>query len=188
MAGKNVDEIVVAGNGKIFVAPLGTTAPTDIATAWAAGWIDLGYASEDGVTISKTRDIEALGVWQSFFPARRIVTGEDFTVSFNLAQWNEDSVKLAFGGGTITTTAGPPIHYLYTPPAAGVIDERALGIEWTDNTKIYRLICARTMVTDNVETQLTKSGMSELPLTIGVIGQDSVSPFLIRTNDPAWAA
>lgn len=188
MAGKDTDEIVVAGNGKILIAPVGTTAPTDIATAWAAGWIDLGYASEDGVTINKTRDIEELMVWQSLYPARRIVTAEDFTVSFNLAQWNEDSVKLAFGGGAVTTTAGPPAHYLYTPPAAGVLDERALGVEWVDGSKIYRLIVARCMISDNVETQLTKSGMSELPLTLGVIGDEGVSPFLIRTNDPAWAA
>lgn len=184
---KDVDEIRVAANGLIHVGPLGTTAPTDTTTAWDAGWIDLGYASEDGVSISKTRDVATLNVWQSFFAARRVVTSEDFRVSFNLTQWNYQTVPLAFGGGTITDTAGAA-PYTYTPPAAGSIDERAVGIEWVDGTVTYRLVIARAMVTENVETQLAKASMSELPITLGVIGEEGVDPFTIITDDPAFAA
>lgn len=184
----DTNEIVVGSTGKIFVAPVGTVAPVDVATAWVAAWIDLGYATEDGVTISKTRDIEDIPAWQSFYPVRKIVTGENFTVSFSLMQWNENTIKLAFGGGTVTTTAGPPAHYLYTPPAAGVLDERALGVEWTDGTKIYRLACPKVILTDAVESNVTRTDAAALPLTFGVIGDAVASPFIIRTNDPAWAA
>lgn len=184
----DADEIVVGSNGRIYVAPVGTAIPTDIATAWGAGWIDLGYANEDGVTISKSRTMEQVPAWQSFFPLRRMVTAEDFTVSFNLLQWGNDSVILAFGGGTITATAGPPAHYLYTPPDPGTLDERAVGVEWQDGTKIYRLTMAKAMVTETVETQMQKAGAAELPITLGVMGEAGVSPFLIRSNDPAWAA
>jgi hypothetical protein len=188
MALPDPDEIVVGSDGHIYVAPVGTAAPVDVATAWSATWIDMGYATEDGVAISKSRDIQTIMGWQSFFPLRRIVTGEDFTVAFSLMQWNESTVKLALGGGVVTTTAGPPIHYLYTPPDPGAVDDRAVGIEWQDGTKIYRLILARAMVTEGVETNLTRNNAAELPITFGVLGEAGVSPFIMRTNDPAWAA
>ena len=182
---KDVDEIVVAGNGQIYVAPLGSTPPTNIATAWGGAWIDLGYASEDGVTINKARNMDEVRVWQSFFAARRYVTSEDFTVSFNLAQWNADTVSLAFGGGEVTPSGG---IYTYTPPDPGVVDERMLGVEWVDGEKTYRLLVARVMVTDAVETQLSRTGMAELPITLGLLGEEEVNPFTIITDDPAWAA
>lgn len=185
---QDVDEIVVAANGKILVAPVGTVAPIDIATAWGAGWIDLGFANEDGVTFTDAREIDEIAVWQLFYPARRIVTARDATVAFVLAQWNEETVRLAFGGGTVTTTAGPPAHYRYDPPDPQTIDERALGIEWVDGTKTYRLIVARAMLTENVETNLVRSGAAQLPITMGIIGESGVKPWYLRTNDPAFAA
>ena len=39
-------------SGSIYRAPLSTTAPSDATTALAAGFVSLGYVSEDGVTIS----------------------------------------------------------------------------------------------------------------------------------------
>jgi hypothetical protein len=184
----DVDEVVVGADGHIYVAPVGTTAPADIAAAWGAGWIDLGYATEDGVTFTESRTITDLMAWQSFYPVRRVVTAKNTTVAFVLQQWNEDTVKLAFGGGTVTTTAGPPAHYLYTPPSAETIDERAVGVEWEDGTKIYRLIIPRAVVTDDVATQIVRADTAQLPITMGVIGEAGVSPWILRTNDPAWAA
>lgn len=50
--------------GAIFVAPKGTTLPTDATTALAAAFVNLGYASEDGLvngTETDTNDINAWG-------------------------------------------------------------------------------------------------------------------------------
>ena len=41
-------EVRVAGYGHIFVAPEGTTLPTDVDTAMPEAWVDLGYATTDG--------------------------------------------------------------------------------------------------------------------------------------------
>jgi hypothetical protein len=185
---QDADEVVVAGNGHIYIAPVGTTAPTDIATAWAAGWIDLGYATEDGVTLTVGRTITDITAWQSFHPIRRAITAMNITVAFVLQQWNENTTRLAFGGGAITTTAGPPAHYLYTPPDPEDLDERAVGVEWADGTKTYRLVIPRAIVTDDVSTQLVRTDTAQLPITMGVIAEGGVAPYVIRTNDPAFAA
>ncbi len=185
---KSTSQITVGANGTVYVAPVGTAAPSDIAGTWAAAWVDLGYTNEDGVTFRDGKTVEPVSAWQLFYAARYIVTGRESSASFVLRQWSKDTVKLAFGGGTITTTAGPPAHYLYTPPDPEDVDERAIGIEWIDGTKTYRLILPKVMVTETVETNLTKASASDLPITVGVMGVDGAAAWTLRTNDPAFAA
>src|SRR5919108_1638037 len=107
---KDSDEVVVGANGRIFVAPVGTAAPADTAAAYGVAWIDLGFANEDGVTLMVGKDVESIGAWQSMFPIRRVVTARDMSLSFALRQWNESALPLAFGGGTVSTIVGPPLH------------------------------------------------------------------------------
>lgn len=186
---KDVDEIVVGANGTVWVAPVGTAAPATSAEAPGAGWVDLGYTSEDGATFTDAKTLQTIPVWQLFHPARRIVTERDTNLGFVLRQWSKDTVPFAFGGGAITEPddVGNPGEYRYTPPAPELIDERALLLDWVDGTKNYRLVIPRGMVTDNVETNLVRTGAADLPITFGVNGSDGVDPFYLLTNDPALA-
>lgn len=185
---KDTGELVVAPNGTIYVAPLGTAIPASADEAFAAGWVDLGYASEDGVTVTDGKDIEEIRVWQLLYPARRVITGRTFTIAFSLAQWNEDTVPLAFGGGTVTTDAGPPVTYTYEPPEPEAIDERMIAVEWVDGTRVMRMIARRAMVTENVETQLVANAPALLPITMGVLGEAGVKPFVFQTTDAQFGA
>lgn len=189
----DVDEIVVGANGSIHVAPVGTAAPADPVEAYGAGWVDLGYASEDGVTLTVSKELGTVDVWQSFFPGRRMVTGRDLAAAFVLRQWNEGNIVLAWGGGEVTHVVadGPPAvveHWRYEPPAPEDVDERTLAVDWVDGTKHYRLIIVRGMVTENVETKLAKADAADLPITFGIIGEDGVVPWFLLTDDPAFAA
>lgn len=185
-------QIVIGGTGKVYVAPVGTAAPADHVTAWVAAWVDLGYTSEDGVTFGEARSVESIAAWQAFNPVRRIVTSIDTTIAFVLRQWSKDTVKLAFGGGTITqvaAAAGPPAiaaHSLFTPPDPSVLDERAVGLEWVDGTKIYRLTTPKAILTEGVETNIARTAASDLPLTMGVVGTDGATAWTLRTNDPSF--
>ena len=184
---KNVDEIVVGANGSLWVAPVGTAAPADETAAPGVGWVDLGYASEDGVTVTDSKTLESIPVWQLFYPARRIVTERDLALSFVLRQWNGENVKLAFGGGEVTEPVPASGSYKYTPPDPEAIDERALMIDWADGTKHYRLVLTRGMVTENVETNLVRTAAADLPITFGLIGDDTGEPWYLLTDDPAFA-
>jgi hypothetical protein len=182
---KETDEIVIGANGTVRVAPVGTAIPTTSAAAFAAGWTDLGYTSEDGVTVTESRDLENIPVWQLFYPARRIITGRDLTIAFVLRQWSSDTVSLAFGGGDITWVAAG--QYKYEPPAPEFIDERSLAVDWIDGDKNYRLIVPRGMVTENVETNITRTAAADLPITFGIIGSDDTgAPWTLFTDDPAF--
>lgn len=183
---QNPDEIVVGQNGKIMVAPVGTAAPADTAAAWGAGWIDLGLVSENGVTFRDERTRQGIPAWQLFGPARRVTTARATRATFVLRQWNGDTVTLAFGGGEVTEpTAG---NYRYEPPDPEDVDERALGIEWLDGDRIYRLIIPKGETSEAVEAALQRAAAADLPITFDVSYQPGVKPFYLLTNDAAFEA
>lgn len=183
---KDADQVVVGANGSVYVAPIGSTEPADINAAWAAAWVDLGYLSEDGVTITDGKTIENIPVWQSFYPVRRMITARDFNVSFALRQFSGEQVEFAFGGGAVTVDGTGAFRY--TPPSAEVIDYRMLGVEWLDGDKTFRLIIPRGIVTENVEMQITRSAAADLAITFGVVAQAGEDPWYILTDDPDFVA
>lgn len=181
---KDTDQIVVGANGTVRVAPTDTADPADVTAAWPAGWVDLGYMSEDGVTFTDAKTLEAIPVWQLLYPARRVVTERDATAAFVMRQWGPDNVELAFGGGEITVDVAGAFRY--TPPPPETIDERRLGIEWLDGDKTFRLIMPKGIVTENVETNIVRTAAADLPITFGILGEDGVDPWYLLTDDPAF--
>lgn len=185
MAGRSTDEIVVGADGDVYVAPEGSTLPTDIGEALDSAFVKLGYTSEDGVTLTDSKTVESIPVWQLFYPARRIITERDFSLGFVLRQWSRDQVSLAFGGGTFTTTTN---GVKFSPPSPSDLDVRAVVIDWADGDNDYRLVVPKMFVTDDVETNLVRSAASDLPITLGIIGPDSGDPWNLYSDDPALVA
>lgn len=183
---KETDQIVVGANGTVRVAPTTAVEPTDISVAFAATWVDLGFTSEDGVTVTDSKTTEAIPVWQLFYPARRIVTERELSVAFTLRQFSGNQVEFAFGGGAVSLDSAG--KYRFTPPSPETLDVRKLAIEWTDGSKTYRLIIPKGMVTENVETKIARTNAADLPITFSVIGDDTIAaPWYMLTNDPTFA-
>jgi hypothetical protein len=183
---KDVDEIVVGANGTVWTAPVGTAAPADQDTAPGAGWTDLGFTSEDGVTFTDSKTLEAIPVWQLFNAARRIVTERETTLGFVLRQWSKDTVPFAFGGGEITEPVPASGNFKYTPPSPEDVDERSLMVDWQDGTKKYRLVVVRGVVAEAVETNLVRTAAADLPIGFAVNGVESGDAWYLLTNDPAF--
>lgn len=185
--GNDADEIVIAANGTVRVAPVGTAEPTTPTEAPAAAWVDLGYITEEGATFTDSKEIEDILAWQSFYPVRKIVTGKEAAVSFSLRQWNEATIPLAFGGGAVTNpTTGV---WRYAPPSPEDIDERALMLDWQDGDKNYRLIIPKGLVTDAVETNLVRTDSAVLPISFAAIPASTADdPWFVLTDDLAFSS
>lgn len=171
------DEVFIAGGGHVYVADVGATEPTDTTTAWDADWTELGYTTDEGVTITPGQTITDVPAWQSRYPVRRIVTAENFEVAFSLLQWNQDTLSLALRGGTW-------VGDVYTPGEAGVVDERALGIEAIDGDKIARIIIPRGLVTTVGGINMTRTGANPIPITFSALASDE-DPFTLIAD---WAS
>lgn len=183
---QDATEVVVGASGDIYVAPVGTAAPVNPTSAYGAGWSDsLGYATEDGVSWAPSVESAKIGAWQSFYPIRTLVVGRDVVVGFALMQWNTDTIRFAFGGGEVTEPADN--IFRYAPPDASENDERALGVDWADGDKHYRLIIPKGNVSDLGETNLVRTDAAVLPITFSIqappAGED---PWYLLTDDPAF--
>ncbi|MFE7838014.1 phage tail protein [Streptomyces sp. NPDC057474] len=188
MAGSNANEIRVAGTGRILVAPVGTTVPTDVTSAWAADWKDLGYTSQDGIKLAKKDKLDPVETWQSVSPARFIYSDRDLTVKFQLLQLNEDTLPFFMGGDAVAETAANSGVYKYDLAADPKFNEKALGIEFSDGTDItYRFVVARGQVTETEELSLTRTASIKLGVTFTALAVDNTKPlatFLMK--DPAY--
>lgn len=182
-------ETIVAGTGEVYVADTGTSLPALTSTDLDAvpAWFGLGYHSEDGVGLNFSPEFQRHNAWQARKPIRINRVSDALIVTFGLLQWNEKSVPLAFGGGSIVPNGG---EYKYVPPAADDdLDERALVVDADDGDRRARVIIPRGAVTEALDVQLNAGAMSVLPISFEVLEYDGGDDFNILFGDSvAFAA
>lgn len=100
-------KVRVAVTGAVSKGLTSATAPTSQATA-LTGFSDLGYISEDGVTLAlpDAGDTTPIKAWQNGATVRTIrETSDDSpTISFTLIETSKETIETYFGG-TVTQTA-----------------------------------------------------------------------------------
>lgn len=186
-AGFDTTQIRVAGKGHIYVATVGTAGPTDTTTAWGAGWQDLGYTSDAGVTFHKADTFNPVPLWQSMVPGRYVAQSREVSFKFTLVQMNAVTLPLWGGGGAVAagTAAG---EYEFDIASELVAYERALGIEIVDGTITYRFTVPRSMVTTTDDLALTRTKNMELGVTLSAMGIDESTPLVsVLLKDAAFA-
>jgi len=88
--------------GGVWVAPLGTTLPTDATTALDPAFTCLGYVSEDGLENSNEMDVSSIKAWGGMIVYRSLNELDD---SFSLAlieSENVDVLKTVYGADNVT--------------------------------------------------------------------------------------
>jgi hypothetical protein len=177
MPGLEAANVVVAGTGHVWVAPDGTTLPADL-DPLDDPWTDIGYISEDGVTFTISRDQTDIAAWQSLEPVRVLITSEPKVIGFELMEFDEDTLVLAFRGGTVV--AGPPAKY--TPPDAGASDVRAMVVDGIDGAYTFRFVFPRVSLQGDVEWNLNRSDAVRFPLEFQVLA--STTSWYIMSDHP----
>jgi len=193
---QNKEEIVVALDGSVNVAPTGAgvtlpTGATGLGTL-DTEFADLGYQSTDGVSFTVTPNVVDVDAWQSATPVRKIVTARALSLSFSALQWNVNTFAAAYGGGdwTEVTAAVPgtsPGLYRYDPPAdEDDLVDYAVVIDFVDGVKQYRLVVKQANVTAAADTNLARGAASVIPITFEAITPDGDNrSWYLFSNDEA---
>lgn len=91
--------------GHIYRAPVGTTLPTDATTALDNAFIDMGYASEDGLTNANSPESTVIKAWGGT-PVLTIQESKEdtFQLVFISAE-NVEVQKMVYGDTNVTGTS-----------------------------------------------------------------------------------
>lgn len=88
--------------GGIYIAPVGTTLPTDAKTTLSADFKALGYVSEDGVVNSNSPESENIKAWGGD-NVLTIMTSREDTFNFTLIEvMNVEVLKLVYGDDNVS--------------------------------------------------------------------------------------
>lgn len=174
-------EIRIAGVGHVYVAPTGTTAPTDVATTLPVAWKELGYTTIEGVDLAYSVTQNEIKSWQARSPVRYFNEEVKLTAKFMLQQWNKNTVPFYFGGGATAVNGSEWSYQISQDPS---LDERSMVIEWNDGSKKYRVYIPRGLATSRDNLPITRTGEIKLGLEFEAIIIDDVTPLAtLLTND-----
>jgi hypothetical protein len=89
-------------SGAVWVAPLGTTLPTDAVTAKDNAFVEVGYISSDGVTNSNSIESSDVKAWGGD-TVLTLSTSKTDTFAFTMIESdNVQALKVAFGDSNVT--------------------------------------------------------------------------------------
>lgn len=127
---------VKVGPGILYVAPLLSTEPTNLTTAWATvdvDWVPIGY-TEEGHEATVEPSFEPIEVAEELEPIRYEETTREITVAFSAAELTYANLARALNGGTVVTSgAGANQIVTFEPPALGSVTRLMLGWESQDH-------------------------------------------------------
>lgn len=90
--------------GAVFVAPAGSTLPTDATTALDAAFVSVGEISEDGVTRTRSTDSSTIKNWNQD-PVLTVQTSYEETFQFTMiSSRSVNALKAAYGDDNVTGT------------------------------------------------------------------------------------
>lgn len=147
----DASEIFVAGDGHIYVAPLGTTLPDAFDDSLDGDYQDLGYLTPDGFRMTPAIETHDTMVWQSQSPVRTDVLTRTITLAMDFAQSNEDVATLYFGGGEFTGSV------YSAPDASEGVDERVLVADVIDGSRQWRFWFPKVSLAANREVKFARS-------------------------------
>lgn len=184
----DLDRIRVGtGPGKIYVAAVGTVAPTNPTDAWGVGWYDLGALDPDGLQESVDEDRQEFTPWGYKSPVRTEITAA--TRQFQFKAWETNAHTLSLYDRVdyedmTVTGSGASAYLSYDVVRPSKADVRAFGIDLIDGeANHFRHVIPRGEVVERSE--LTWKGDEVVGYEFTITAYESSDGLLIHTYKQA---
>ena len=104
MTSSNVTAAKPKIGGAIYIAPVGSTLPTDATATLDNEFKELGYASEDGLTNNNTPESDTIKAWGGDTVLTLMTSREDTFAVTLIEATNIEVLKLVYGDDNVTGT------------------------------------------------------------------------------------
>ena len=117
---------------------------------------DVGYLTDEGITIAENTDTQSIFAWQNGDNVRTLQTSHDVTFAFGMLEWNDISMQVFYpnysaGAWTITGAQQPRRQWVF---------------DAFDEDHHLRLVIPSGQITEKGDVQLLHTGGSPFPVTI----------------------
>lgn len=181
---KDTNNVRVYGDidSAVYVGNVGTTAPTSPTTTPAAGFIELGWLSDDGLTEVRELDSDQKRAWQGAAIVRTVRTSDTRRFKFVCWETNKTTMGLMRPGSTPTSSTGitttPVKAYTGQDIRAWVIDQRDGSIDVRKVIPTGEVVEVGDIVSQNGEIVAYEMTVECYPDSNGVL-------YTEISNDPA---
>lgn len=163
----------------VSVGPVGTTAPTDIATPLNAAFDDIGLLSEDGMTESQDQEVTKHYAWGGIL-VRTTRSKHNRQIKVTALEDNALVFGLVNPGSTVATATGITTRTVHVPGP----NKKAWVIETVDGDFTRRRCIPTGEVIEVGEIKSSDSEMSMVELTIDIYPDSDGVLYLDVTDDP----
>ena len=171
MATMNAAEVTVgsaAATGAIWVAPKGTTLPTDASTTLSGSWELLGFTSDAGVTISESSSSQAIRAWEGRMEVYNVRTEYTESIAFTPIQCNETVAKLMWGDDAVTAATGT----LAIEHHGKTLEPVCIVIETVPRDNIVKRFCMTAQLTVRGDSTMVGTLVDGRQLTFNAIADE----------------
>lgn len=168
------------GTGHLYLAPVSTVAPTDFRQPEVA-WKEIGHTSLDDIftVSSEGGDSTVLGTLQS--PSlRTTVASRTESFGFNLAQWDEASLKLYFGSNAAVESTGPAAGLLGVPSKPAPTTNAFLAVYY-DGDVDFVIYAQKAEISRGDDFSLSDTtSLALLPIKVTPLSVAGAAPYHVK--------
>lgn len=155
----------------VYTAPLSSTKPTDVTTAWAAAWKDVGLLhDETGMVEARSQTTNDYYAWGDVLVRTTRSKGKR-TIKFAMLEDNDIVWGIVNPGSSDPTTSGGVTTRVVKVPTS---DIRMYGFELSDGTTIKRRVIDRAEIIDVADIEYGEDKMTMYEVTLSVYPVDGV--------------
>lgn len=174
--------------GYAYTLPTTETMPTDTVTALPVTAEDLGFVSEDGLSISTERSSEPIRDW-NLDDIRLLLTEHSATLTFTIISWTLAGLKAYFGSENVTETATE----IVVKVNSRAIGNRAWVFNLKDLDRKRRVVIPNGAISSQGELTFVKGEQTPLEIELTCLVDAFGEKIYIytakgSTTAPAWAA
>lgn len=169
----------------LFLAPVGTTAPTDADTALNAAYVGVGYIKEDEApNISQELATVKIGAWQTATPIKSRITSRTLSLGFTLIEANPMTVALYFSEDEPTPTTDEFSIALSSTPA---IKEYAAVLQVADGTSLLRIALDKVTLQSTGTIAMNREEPIALPVVLEALDNGSgLGDVFVKVPGAEW--